>query len=226
MFDVKERHLMTLYKLALLGGCWKPIFIATKDLGKVMGISQQSASRRLKELEEMKLIMREVSRRGQFVKITDKGLKVLREVYTNLKRVFSEIPKSFTIRGYVFSGFGEGAYYMSIPYYYEQFVKKLGFKPYHGTLNLKLKGIHDLEVKKLLSSLPGIEIKGFSNGRRTYGGAKCFKAKIGGVDGAVVLIERTHYGEDVMEVISPKKLRDELNLNDGDEVVVEVFVGP
>ncbi len=221
---LKERLFIALYRLALLGGCWKPVFIVTKDFGKLMGISQQSASRWLKELEELKLIDREVSKRGQFVRITDEGLKVLREVYMNLKRVFSEVPRSFRVRGYVFSGFGEGAYYMSIPYYYEQFVKKLGFKPYLGTLNLKLKGIHDLEVKKLLSSLPGIKIKGFSNGRRTYGGAKCFKAKIRGVDGAVILIERTHYGEDVIEVISSKKLRDELKLNDGDEVEVEVFV--
>ncbi len=219
---MKERHLFTLYKIALLGGCWKPIFISSQKLGEVLGISQQSASRRLKELEEMNLIIREISRRGQFIKLTNKGVEVLRNVYVNLKKLFSEIPKSFILRGRVFTGFGEGAYYMSIPYYYKQFVEKLGFKPYIGTLNLKLKSIHDLEVKKLLYLLPGIEIKGFSNGKRSYGGAKCFKAKINGINGAVILIERTHYGDDVIEVISPKRLRDELNLKDGDEVIVEV----
>jgi len=224
LYSVKDKYFITLYKIALLGGCWKPILIASKQLGEVLGVSQQTASRRLKELEELNLIVREISKRGQFIKITEKGISVLRDVYVNLRKLFSEIPRSFIIRGYVFTGFGEGAYYMSIPHYYNQFSEKLGFKPYAGTLNLKLKSIYDLEVKKLLKILPGIEIKGFSDGKRTYGGAKCFRAKINGVDGAIILIERTHYGDDVIEVISPKKLRDVLQLEDGDEVTVEVFL--
>jgi len=221
---MKERYAFTLYKIAILGGCWKPIFISTKDLGDQLGISQQSASRRLKELERMGLIIRDVSKKGQFIKITDKGIDILRDLYSNLKRVFAEAPKSFLIRGYVFSGFSEGSYYMSIPYYYEQFVSKLGFKPYLGTLNLKLKSFHDIEIRKLLEFLPGIKIEGFSNEKRTYGGAKCFRAKIKNIDGAVLIIERTHYGKDVIELISPIKIRDALNLKDGDEVEVEVFL--
>lgn len=221
---MKGRYAFTLYKIAVLGGCWKPIFISTKDLGNHLGISQQSASRRLKELEKLGLIVRDVSKRGQFIKLTDRGIDVLRELYSNLKQVFAEAPRSFLIRGYVFSGFGEGSYYMSIPYYYEQFVNKLGFRPYLGTLNLKLKSFHDIEVRKLLEFLPGIEIEGFSNDKRTYGGAKCFRANIKGIEGAVLIIERTHYGKDVIEIISPVKIRDALKLKDGDELEVEVFL--
>ncbi len=36
------------------------------------------------------------------------------------------------------------------------------------------------------------------------------------------MIERTHHGPDVIEVISPYKLRDRLGLKDGDDIEVLV----
>ncbi|MCD6155250.1 MAG: DUF120 domain-containing protein [Candidatus Verstraetearchaeota archaeon] len=221
---MNDSLMFLLYRLAVLGACWKPIYTSTVKLSKLLNISQQTISRWIRKLEAEGLIVRAVSGRGQFIKLSDKGLKCLREFYVNLKKIFSEIPSSYNVRGIVFSGFGEGAYYVSLPYYFNQFTHKLGFTPFLGTLNLKLKSIHDLEVKKLLEFLPGIEIKGFSNGFRTYGGAKCFKAKVDDIPCAVVLIERTHYGDDVLELISNVKLRDALNLKDGDEVTVTIFL--
>lgn len=79
-----------------------------------------------------------------------------------------------------------------------------------------------VKYRLYLDALPGIYIEGFSNGVRTYGGVKCFRAMIQGLPGAVLLIERTHHGPDTIEVISPYKLRDKLGLKDGDEIEVLV----
>ena len=42
-------------------------------------------------------------------------------------------------------------------------------------------------------------------------------------DGALILPVRTHYSGDVVELISPKFLREELHLKDGDTVKVRAF---
>jgi riboflavin kinase len=38
----------------------------------------------------------------------------------------------------------------------------------------------------------------------------------------VITPERTHHGDDHLEVIAPVRLRDDLELEDGDEVTVDV----
>ena len=223
-FKVKDRLILLLYRLAFLGACWNHIFVTTSGLKDHFGVSQQTISRWIRELETLNLITRRITKNGQYIKITDNGISLLKELYLNLNRIFSQAPTSFKLCGVVFTGFGEGAYYMSVSYYLDQFSKKLGFRPYPGTLNLHLCGVKDLEVKRLLKALPGIVITGFSNDVRTYGGAKCFKGQIDGVECALVLIERTHYGDDVVEIVAPVKLRDTLKLTDGDVVEFIVYV--
>lgn len=62
----------------------------------------------------------------------------------------------------------------------------------------------------------------------TYGSVKCFKAiienEVGTAEGAVLLIEKTRHGPEILEVISPVNLRERLILDDGDEVYVKVFI--
>jgi len=41
----------------------------------------------------------------------------------------------------------------------------------------------------------------------------------------VIVPVRAHYGEDVIEVISPEKLRTRFNLKDGDPVNIRVIFG-
>jgi len=59
---------------------------------------------------------------------------------------------------------------------------------------------------------------------RTYGAVKAFRARVRGVEGAVVMPERTHHPTDVIEVVAPVKLRDVLGLRDGDRIEIEVFI--
>ncbi len=195
--------------------------ITSKEIAKDLKCSQQTASRKLKELEELGYIVRNVGSKGQYVKISQKGLEYLFRIYKELEKIFSEHAHIYTINGIVTSGLGEGKYYMSLEGYRKQFVEKLGFDPYPGTLNLKLATGEDIKIYQMLRKMDGILIEGFKQKDRSFGAVKCFKAYIDNIEGAVVIPLRSHY-IDIMEVISPKKLRKELNLKDGDIVAVKV----
>ena len=67
-----------------------------------------------------------------------------------------------------------------------------------------------------------IDIDEFQTKNRTFGGVRCFHAKINGSEGAIVLPLRSHYSN-VLEFISPHFLRDKLKLKDGDEVKIVIY---
>lgn len=126
------------------------------------------------------------------------------------------------VRGKVFTGLGEGASYVSLPFYREAFRRVLGFDPYPGTLNLKVEPdcaetVRALRNKGLL--IPRRVVDGVE-----YGWVRCLPARIRGIEAAVLIIEKTVHGPDVIEVIAPVRLRDALGLKDGDVVEVEVLV--
>lgn len=125
--------------------------------------------------------------------------------------------------GVVFSGRGEGEFYVSI--YARNFERALGFRPYPGTLNIRIRrGVSDLNdclrrAARLVVEPPQIE------GAR-LGLVDVYRARLlRGLDAWEVYIVRpriTHYREDVIEVISREYLRGEIGLDDGDEVMVEI----
>ena len=214
-----------LLKLALLGAVKRPVTLNSSAFARSLGLSQQTASRRLIELERLGLIRRDVHFRGQTVILTERGVEELREVYVELKRIFEEEVGRLTVEGVVFTGLGEGAYYVSREGYRRQFVEKLGFDPYPGTLNIRLCDARSLQAREILDQYRGIEIEGFSDGGRTYGPVKCFRATINGrVEGALVIAKRTHYGRDTMEFIAPVNVRRALGLKDGDRVRAEIYL--
>jgi len=214
-----------LYRLALLGATKHPVAINSSVFARSIGLSQQTASRRLIELEKLGLIKREVHRKGQIIMLTDKGHEELKSVYIELKRIFEEELGKLTVEGIVFTGLGEGAYYVSRDGYRRQFIAKLGFDPYPGTLNIRLSDAKSLKSREIIEQYRGIEIEGFSDGDRTYGPVRCFRATINGkVEGALVIAQRTHYGKDTMEFIAPVNVRRTLGLKDGDKVRAEIYL--
>lgn len=213
-----------LYNLALLGAIDKYILINSIMFSKIIGCSQQTASRKLILLEKMGYISRIVDRRGQYIRITKRGLNILLRMYGELNKLFNRTKEYLILQGRVFTGLGEGAFYVTIPYYYRKFTELLGDKPYPGTLNLKLLP-ESIVVRKKIELMDGIEISGFSDEKRKYGSVKFYKVFVEkNIVGGLLLIERTHYGPDVIEIISPKNLRKTLNLKDGNIVTVKVFL--
>ena len=221
--EIKPSLLITLYKLIEVGAYPDEVIFTTTELAKLLGTSQQTASRHLIELEKLGLIHRVRLGRRESIKITETGIKHLDKMFITLKRAF-EMKKAETIfEGTVFSGMGEGAYYVSQEAYKQQFVSKLGFQPYPGTLNLRVRK-EDQEEVRFLEASPFILIEGFADGGRSFGPAKCFLTKIAEkVEGALILPVRTHYSGDVVELISPKFLREQLHLKDGDTIKVRAF---
>ena len=223
---LKPSHLLTLYKLAEMGANEKEILCSTEDVAKGIGTSQQTASRRLIEMEQRGLVQRTREGRNQRILISKDGLQHLVGMHNVLKRVFETTKEELVMKGVVFSGLSEGSYYMSLEGYRKQFRSKLGFDPYPGTLNLRI-GKEDLGERKLLESFPHIYIEGFANAQRSYGPAKCFKSIVNDrISSAIVLPIRAHYGEDVVEIIAPQRLRKRLRLRDGDTVKVRVLSKP
>ncbi len=211
----------TLKGIALLGGSKDFVNLSSRELGKLIGVSQQSASQRILELIREGLVTRDLATRRQRIRLTSKGMDVIRKEYADYQRIF-EVKETLTISGVVASGLGEGAFYMRQKGYKDQFRKKLWFEPYEGTLNLKIQG-GDLAKLEILRENPGIEISGFEGAGRTFGGAKCFLSTLGHLDCAIIMPIRSHHSE-VTEVISKHYLRGALGLKDGDiaELIVQL----
>lgn len=223
--DPGSRSLSTLVALVRLGAGASYASISTTMLGDALGLSQQAASTRLGELEREGLVERIHTGRGLGVRLSESGLRAVTSVYADLKEAFETGGSTIAFRGRVFTGLGEGGYYTSLKGYTRQFQRSLGFVPYPGTLNLRLSDPALVEQRRRLKVLPGIEVLGFRDGKRTYGPAKCFRAKVAGRhQGAVLAIERTHYDSTVLEVISPLNLRRAIGLHDGDECSVTAYL--
>ncbi len=199
--------------------------ISSSTLGVSLGLSQQAASKRLVELERRGMIDRRHAGRGFSVKLTDRGLDSVQSFYGSLKGAMEGRTAEFAFTGRLFTGFGEGGYYVSMHGYAKQFLRELGFEPFPGTLNLRLSSPVQIEQRRQLQFLKGIEIQGFEDGSRTYGPVKCFGATFEEKYSAAVLgIERTHYDHSVLEVVAQVDLRRSLGLKDGDECSVTVFL--
>jgi len=216
-----EKFVTALRRIALMGGLHDYVALSSRELGDMLDMSQQSASKRILELLDGKLIERDLGARRQRIRITSKGTDMLRKEYFEYQKIF-EMKDEMVIKGTVIEGMGEGQYYVTQPGYMEQFVEKLGFKPYEGTLNVKLlpTEFHKLDT---LRNGQTIDINGFERNGRTFGDVHCVPASIQNIECAVVLPRRSHY-EDVLEVVCKFHLRRTLGLEDGDQIEVRIHL--
>jgi riboflavin kinase len=214
-----------LYKLAEMGASRRTVKVSTEYLAEKLGLSQQTASRYLIQLDKMGLIKRAITPEGCLIKLTDAGANELKQLYSSLQAIFeATYPQSVTLEGVLFSGLGEGAYYISKNGYRKQLIEKLGFDPYPGTLNLKLTSDYDIKTLAELAKYPAIEFEGFKNETRSFGSVKCYPVIINNkVKGAVIFAYRTHYDASVLEIVAPVFLRGNLKLKDGNKVKIEIF---
>jgi len=222
------RHLFALYKLAEMGASRRTVKVSTEYFALKMMLSQQTASRYLIQLDKKGWIKRTITPEGCLVRVTDTGQRELKQLYSNLRLIFeAAYSPSITLEGTLFSGLGEGAYYVSKDGYRKQFMEKLGFDPYPGTLNLKLTSEYDVKTRTELEAFPAVELQGFDNENRSFGGVKCYPALINNkVKGAILTAMRTHYDSSVIEIVAPIYLRANLKLKDGQKVKVEVLTLP
>jgi riboflavin kinase len=125
-------------------------------------------------------------------------------------------------RGEVFSGLGKGAYYVGHPGYRRRFKALLGYEPFPGTLNLRLKSAGEVRRRAGLRAKRGFSVPAFTYRGREFSALKCFDGLMCGEKIALTIPKITEYDDSVMEIIAPVKLRDALQLEDGEVVEVSL----
>ena len=216
-------ELATLRLIALAGGLPGEAKVSCAGLAEDLDVSTQTVSRRLQRLESAGLLDRETVSDGQWTAVTEAGEQALRREYQAYRRLF-ETPDSVELRGRVTGGMGEGRHYRSLPGYREQFLERLGYEPFPGTLNIDLTD-ESVRARAALSAIDAVPIDAWEDDERTFGPASCYPATVeaGGEsfdEAHAIVPERTHHDESQLELIAPVKLRDELGLGDGDRIEI------
>ncbi|MFD1640417.1 CTP-dependent riboflavin kinase [Halohasta litorea] len=218
-------ELQALKTVALDGALSGSVKVSCASLADRLDASNQTASRRLQELESGGLLDREIVADGQWVSLTEAGERTLRSEYADYRQLFEE-SAGLSLSGTITTGMGEGKHYISLPGYERQFESELGYTPFPGTLNLDLDE-PSVRSRPELSAQASVAIDSWEDGDRTFGAATCYPARLE-ADGEtyepthVIVPDRTHHDEEHLELIAPEKLRDALALDDGDTVSIHL----
>lgn len=138
---------------------------------------------------------------------------------TSLEAVVPLATAAAWIKGRVESGRGEAAGFTALGWVQRQVARRLGFRPYPGTLNLRLVDEQELATWRWLQQQPGVPIEPSPG----YCAARCFRVSVEGrYEAAIVLPLVPHYPPDVVEVLAPLSLRQALGLADGTAVTLAV----
>ncbi len=209
----------TLYALARKGATHRIVTLTTRELGFLMGISQQTASRRISRCVEEGLVSRIHMATGMRIQLTDRGRRELADVCKALEIALVPPANEIIIKGHLVTGLGEGAYYVEM--YASRFEMALGFKPFPGTLNVRVLDEMSRKSVSRMRQSPPLIVQGFTYEGRTFGDVVCYRVRVNNrVDAAVVIAQRTHHSEDILEIVAPVNLRKKLRLRDSSEVVL------
>jgi riboflavin kinase, archaea type len=224
MVNVRLEHVLTIAKLLLKGAGKDFVEVTSTSVGTEISKSQQATSKIILELENQNFIERIKMGHGFRIHVTEKGIEMVKDVSSLLISAINFSNPTIIIEGVIVSGIGEGGYYMSLPGYKKQFESRLGYIPYAGTLNVKVSDNPSLRNRKKIERIPYILIKGYNDSKRTYGWVKCFPVSINdtpNIDAHLLILERSHYDESLVEIISSVPLKDSLRLRNGDKIKIE-----
>jgi riboflavin kinase len=202
-----------IFALLKHGAYSRPIRITTTELGKMLKMSQQNISHKLRQLEDEKMI----ERSGSGIILTKKAKDQIRILYGEMKTVLEG--EKLEIDGKIISGLGEGKYYLSLEGYRKQIKEKLGYCPFPGTLNIEIDEKEMWKKQMVLQTEPTI-ISGFKDKNRAYGDLFAYPCTINSIKCALTVPIRTHHGPEVIEIISRENLKKKLNKDDGDKIKV------
>jgi riboflavin kinase len=125
--------------------------------------------------------------------------------------------------GVVTSGLQKAGMFMKKDTYRQQYQEKLGFIPYNGTLNVKLKNDVEINLKEKFNDKLKI-IKGNEN----LGDVYFLEAEIYTLNkevsekGAILFPTKTVHKIDTIEFVAKNRLREKMNLKDNTQVIVSI----
>lgn len=225
--EVNYDELATLKELAKRNALRQEIKVSNSEIAKELDISTQTASRRLRKLGNVGLISRQPVTDGQLISIEPEGREMLHHEYEIYRSLFeSTSHQDITLSGYVIEGVKEAKHYLSLSGYRTQFVEKLGYEPYPGTLNVRLDE-NAIRKRAQLNNVEPISISEWEAEERTYGSAECYPASLKSDSGSfdpvhVIVPDRTHHDEDKIELLAPECLREKLGLETNNNVTVSI----
>ena len=135
------------------------------------------------------------------------------------------------IDGVIFSDLGQASSFMALEWVQHALKKSLGFAPFPATLNVRPETSEDLRAwEAVQTDLGGVSLPagegGFCSARlfpvQIYRRAAGTRKKTAA--GAVLLPEVTGYPKDKIEIVAPVRLKDELGVDDGDQLTLEFFI--
>ncbi|NHI89094.1 MAG: CTP-dependent riboflavin kinase [Candidatus Thorarchaeota archaeon] len=212
----------TLYSLARKGALHRKMTITTRELGEILDVSQQTASRRITQCVEQGYLDRIHTVEGMSLQVTNRGREELMHVFSNLEIAFTPPEDDIVIKGVVVTGLGEGAYYVDV--YSSKLQEALGFRPHLGTLNVKITDDESRKAVARMKNTPPLVLRGFTYEGRTFGDVICYRVKVNErIESAIVIAQRTHHSEGILEVVAPVNIRRALDLDDEDEVTLKVI---
>jgi CTP-dependent riboflavin kinase len=126
--------------------------------------------------------------------------------------------KQRILTGKIVSGVRQGAFFTQLDWFQEQCQEKLGFKPYPGTLNIKI-STDKLPEIEVLENEEGLE---FIPPDAAFCSGKAFAVSIAGVRSAIIMpaAEVRVHGKNIVEVIAPINLKEKLGVADGDSITL------
>lgn len=125
---------------------------------------------------------------------------------------------NITITGRIVSGVKKAAFFTQLDWVQEQCQKKLGFKPFPGTLNLEITQ-DTIPIVEALRQGEGLELvppaADFCSGH-------VYPVSVMGVSGAIVMPaeEVRAHGKNIIEILAPISLKEALDVKDGDEIML------
>ena len=126
----------------------------------------------------------------------------------------------WVLNGKVVSGVRKAVYFTQLDWVQEQCMEKLGFRPYPGTLNVEISE-ESLPIIEALQKEQGIELNPPDT---EFCAARAMLLSVGSVSGAIIIPAedmRVHR-KNIVEVISPLRLKDALKVKDGDSLTLIV----
>lgn len=223
MQEIKYEYVLILAKLLLKGAKDNFVKFTSTDIGIEINKSQQAASKIILDLQELKYVERVKKGHSYLIRVTEEGLESVKKMSDFFNMALYSLPENINFNGVLVSGMGEGKYYMSLEGYRKQFLRRIGYIPFPGTLNIKLIDSLSLQNRAKIESFRYQLIDGFHDSERTYGWVKCYPVIINGnknIRSDLLILERTHHDKNMLEIISPANIKKVLRLKNGNNVKV------